>query len=59
MKPTNSAIILCLIREDTITMSGVIDVQYMKMKYKGFEFDVNPKDFKICMNKSSVKYDTV
>lgn len=34
-------------------------MQYMKMKYKGFEFDVNPKDFKICMNKSSVKYDTV
>ena len=42
-----------------ITMSGVIDVQYMKMKYKGFEFDVNPKDFKTCMNKSSVKYTTV
>lgn len=42
-----------------ITMSGVIDVQYMKMKYKGFEFDVNPKDFKTCMNKSSVKYNTV
>lgn len=40
-------------------MSGVIDVQYMKMKYKGFEFDVNPKNFKISMNKSIAKYDTV
>lgn len=34
-------------------------MQYMKMKYGGFEFDVNPKTFKISMDKNIVTYDAV
>ncbi len=34
-------------------------MQYMKMKYGGFEFNVNPKSFKASMNKNLTKYDTV
>ena len=34
-------------------------MQYMKMKYRGFEFNVNPKSLKISMNKKISRYDTV
>lgn len=34
-------------------------MQFMKMSYKGFEFTINPKDFKISMGKSTAKYTTV
>ena len=34
-------------------------MQHMKMKYRGFEFNVNPKSLKISMNKKISRYDTV
>lgn len=34
-------------------------MQFMKMSYKGFDFDINPKDIKISMNKGTTKYNTV
>ncbi|WP_297131032.1 hypothetical protein [uncultured Eubacterium sp.] len=34
-------------------------MQFMKMSYKGFEFNINPKNFKISMSKSTAKYNTV
>ncbi len=34
-------------------------MQFMKMNYKGFEFNINPKDFKISMSKGTAKYNTV
>ena len=34
-------------------------MQFMKMSYKGFDFDINTKDIKIYMNKGTKKYNTV
>lgn len=34
-------------------------MQFMKMSFGGLEFSVNPKDFKISMNRNMAKYDTV